>query len=129
VSAAPAGDVRPHLTLVTELPRPHGLRYRLFKVREATETVRYRVLRAVVPRLATRAMRERAWLAGFTLALGGGPGRRLLEALEDEQVAGNEYGWDLRHARDDRLPGPCRPLPLPASPCHLNTAPQIGGTS
>jgi hypothetical protein len=38
---------------------------------------------------------------------------RLLEALEDEHMAGNELGWDLRHARGDILPGPCRLLALP----------------
>jgi hypothetical protein len=71
--------------------------------------MRYHVLRAVVPRLATRAMCERAWLAGFTLALGGpggwlprGPGGRARRR---------------QRARLGPMPRPQRPaawpLPLP----------------
>ena len=110
MSAAPAGEIRLRLVPVTEVPQPRrGLRWWLFKAREAAEAVRHHVLRAVVPRLATRAMRERAWLAGFTLALGG-PGGWLPRGP----------GGRARHRQRARLgPAPlpqrpaARPLPLP----------------
>ena len=114
---APATRVpdRPQLALVTGLPRPRrGLGWWWFKVREAADGIRWRVLATVVPRVATTRMRQRAWLAGLERALGHPAAHHILEHLEDEYIAGNEYGWDLRTAHADPLPGPCRPVLLTA---------------
>jgi hypothetical protein len=80
-----------------DTPQPYQRRlgHRLWLAREHAGTAIWRVKAAIAGRVATRRMRERAWTAGFALALGG-PAHRWLDLIE-EYREGNEAGWDIRH--------------------------------
>lgn len=111
---APARAASRHLTAVPARQDPGRLRSAMLRVLDAAELIiTLGVLYRAVNRLAPASMRQRAWAAGFGLALGQRNGGLLLSLL-DEFTDGNERAHALRSARRDHRPGAvCCPFALP----------------
>jgi hypothetical protein len=100
VKAAPG---RPVLTVVppwTEPDHRHGISWRLFQVRQAAGTVRWRILTAVAAAVATVVPRVRgeAWREGFDVALGRRSAVTWRQALDSWRL-GNEVAHEIVYRR------------------------------
>jgi hypothetical protein len=107
---------RPVLTLVRPWDGPdhrHGPGWWWFRCREAAATVRWRLVSSIVATVATAGMRERAWAAGFALALGRHE-NHFWASHAAEYRSGNEVAHELRYRRRDlHVNGVCCPFALP----------------